>query len=179
MTYIALTFARKLFWLSIQTNAMDHVKHTKKSPPLILGGEIEVTFLQEDPVRDTKRRSGWNRHVTEVSLVLHGWLDAAIRDPVVSITLQHIITQLSRRYSTMRCHWESLGTHAPWRKFITAYVKANRRRRNLQKLNDMAFWTSQYLPICGSSSAAARTHMPTSSILIIPPLNAFQVSVLP
>ncbi|CAH0054803.1 unnamed protein product [Clonostachys solani] len=141
------------------------------------GGGITVTFLRDEKARDTQRRIRLDRPVAQASNVLEGWLDVAIQDPAASFTLQWTITKLSRSLSHRWCQWLPLTCLGQWRNIVGAYIAKNKRRKKLSKLNDIAFITSHLLPVFSSLPTAAVTHMPTHSIIIIPPMDSYQVSV--
>ncbi|KAK7210144.1 hypothetical protein V2G26_017322 [Clonostachys chloroleuca] len=134
-----------------------------------------ITFLRDEKARDNKRRIRLDRAVAQASNVLEGWLDAAIQDPAASFTLQWTITKLSRSLSHRWCQWQPLACLEQWREIVGVYIAKNKGRKKLSKLNDMAFFTSHLLPVFGSLPTAAVTHMPTHSILIIPPMDSYQM----
>jgi hypothetical protein len=109
--------------------------------------------------------------------VLEGWFDVAIQDPAASFTLQWTMARLFHSLSHEQRQWQPLACLEQWREIVGVCIAKNKEQKELSKLNDMAFITSHFLPFFGGLPTAAVTHMPTNSILIIPPMDLDQVSV--
>ncbi|KAK7219779.1 hypothetical protein V2G26_007782 [Clonostachys chloroleuca] len=152
------------------------MNRTTEAPRILPGGGgTTITFLRDDKSRETKRRIRLDRAVAQASNVLEGWLDVAIQGPAASFTLQWAMTKLFHSLSHERCQWQPLACLGQWREIVGACIAKNKERKELSKLNDMAFITSHLLPVFGSLPTAAVTHMPTHSILIVPPMDLDQM----
>ncbi|CAI6089224.1 unnamed protein product [Clonostachys chloroleuca] len=157
---------------------MNNMNRTTEAPRILSGGGgITVTFLRDEKARGTKHRIRLDQAVTQASDVLEGWFDVAIQDPAASFTLQWTMTRLFHSLSHEQRQWQPLACLEQWREIVGVCIAKNKERRKLSKLNDMAFITSHFLPVFGGLPTAAITHMPTNSILIIPPMDLDQVSV--